>query len=570
MIKRGLEYIRGLTGLLVGGNILMMLGSLAAMSVPYWLGLLFDMPSDFLMTGALMLICMAVSSACGCARTCLLARLSSRISVRIRMDVMKKLLRMPHAYFTAHSSGELLSVVGNDITLFRDALSGGVTYVIESMFSMVFILVLMLKLDAVLTGVLLLSTLLLLSANLLATRSATDISSGIQEKLAEINVLTAQGVLGNQEVRSYRLEDIGLRMLHSANRDWAVKTVRLEQVRARTSLAAGLLSAAQLVLLLVLGMYRVQLGIITIGTLTSFILYAQSASGSISSVSSLFVDVRRAFAAMRRVFAVLDVPEDRRGLIALPSPVRGHIVLDRVSHSYSAGEEKQEVLCGVSMDIPAGSTAALVGESGSGKTTIIRLLTGFLPIEAGDIRIDGLSLRETSPDSLHEAIALVSQNPFLFQMSVRDNIACGRPDATDEEIERAARMACAHEFISHLPEGYGTLLGENGVNLSGGQRQRLAIARAFLKNAPILLLDEATSALDNHTEASVQQAVQTLMQGRTTLIIAHRLSTIRNADRIFYLQDGRVLDSGRHEELLVRCPAYRELHQRSADGAKSY
>lgn len=215
----------------------------------------------------------------------------------------------------------------------------------------------------------------------------------------------------------------------------------------------------------------------------------------------------------------------------------------------------------INLHIPAGSTVALVGESGCGKTTLMQLIAGFLPAASGCIRIDGLCSEEIEPDSLRGAIAVVSQNPFLFQVTVRDNIAFGKTDATDAEIIQAAKMACAHDFIMGLPDGYQTVLGENGINLSGGQRQRIAIARAFLKNAPILLLDEATSALDNHSEAEIQRSLTRLMEKRTTLIIAHRLSTVHHADCIHYMKDGRIIAAGTHEELLHSCEAYRQLHE---------
>jgi len=565
MIRRAFQFVRGMALIWISANLLMAVGSVCSVLFPSILGQLLDSPAEYLKTGSLLMILLSLSAAAGYGRTRLMALLSVRIAGRLRMALMEKLMRVPQRFFVVHSSGELLSVAGNDVNLFQNALSGGITYVLNTVLSLVMALFFMIRLDALMTLVLLLSTALIFFANLLLTRGVTGVSKKTQEQLAEINSLASQGILGNQELRAYRMEQTGLSMMRAANGAWEGSTLHLERIRAKSSLLMGLLSAVQLVGLIMLGLHRVNQGLLTAGTLASFILYAQSVSGPLTSAASLVVDVRRALAAISRVLGILDEPEPEPGILPLPQPVRGEIEVEQLTFAYPDEREDKpdDVLTGVSLTIPAGTTAALVGESGSGKTTLMKLIAGFLPAGQGDIRIDGLSVRDVSPDALRDAVAVVSQNPFLFQVSVRDNIAFGRPDAAEEEIIRAAKLACAHEFIMKLPGGYGTVLGENGVNLSGGQRQRIAIARAFLKNSPILLLDEATSALDNRAEADIQAALEQLMKERTTLIIAHRLSTVRHADCIHYMENGRIIASAPHEELMKICRQYREMHERA-------
>jgi len=565
LIRRSFQFVRGMALIWISANLLMMAGSVCSVLFPSILGRLLDCPAEYLKTGMLLLVLLAASAAAGYGQTRLLALMSVRIAGRLRMALMEKLMRVPQRFFVVHSSGELLSVAGNDVNLFQNALSGGITYVLNTILSLVLAFFFMIRLDAMMTLVLLVSIALIFCANLLLTRGVTDVSRKTQEQLAEINSLASQGILGNQELRAYRMEKTGLGMMRSANAAWEGSMLRLERIRAKSSLIMGLLTALQLVGLILLGLQRVNAGLLTTGTLASFILYAQSVSGPLTSAASLVVDIRRSMAAVRRVLGILDEPEPQPGRLPLPQPVRGEIEVEQLTFSYPADREDQpdDVLTGVSLTIPAGTTAALVGESGSGKSTLMKLIAGFLPAGQGDIRIDGLSVRDVSPDAIRDAVAVVSQTPFLFQVSVRDNIACGKPAATDEEIIRAAKMACAHEFIMKLPEGYHTVLGENGINLSGGQRQRIAIARAFLKNAPILLMDEATSALDNRAEAEIQRSLTRLMEKRTTLIIAHRLSTVLHADCIHYMQHGRIIASGPHDELMTICPQYRALHERS-------
>jgi len=305
--------------------------------------------------------------------------------------------------------------------------------------------------------------------------------------------------------------------------------------------------------------WRSQSGGMNVGAFVSFIAALGLASQSLRQLANLQTVMAEGFSAARRLFADLDVePEIREHPGAKELPM-GEATIGFKDVGFSYGADGPPALQGVSFEVRRGETVALVGPSGGGKSTILNLIPRFYDATTGAVTIDGIDVRDVTLASLRHQIALVTQEPFLFDETIRANIAYGRPEASEEEIIEAAKAAAAHDFIQALPEGYATLVGEAGARLSGGQRQRIAIARAFLKDAPILLLDEATSALDTESEAQVQVALSRLMAGRTTILIAHRLSTVRGADRIYVIEKGRIVETGDHESLVEKGGLYARL-----------
>lgn len=297
---------------------------------------------------------------------------------------------------------------------------------------------------------------------------------------------------------------------------------------------------------------------ITVGVVFSFLLYMRNFTRPINEIMNLFNTIQSALAGAERVFEVIDEDkeQDKESAKNIDN-IEGHVELKNVTFSY---EEGKEILKNVSIEAKNGEVIAIVGPTGAGKTTIINLLTKFYDIDSGDILIDGKNINEITRESLRKTVSMVLQDTYLFSESVSDNIRYGRLDASDEDVIKAAKMADAHHFIKQLPEGYNTVLSDNGGNLSQGQRQLLAIARAILSNASILILDEATSSIDTRTEVLIQNAMLKLMEGKTTFVIAHRLSTIRNADKILALKDGEIIESGTHDELLSKDGFYANLY----------
>jgi ATP-binding cassette subfamily B protein len=310
-----------------------------------------------------------------------------------------------------------------------------------------------------------------------------------------------------------------------------------------------------------IGAHDVRAGEMTTGALVQFVIYSVMVAGAVAALSEIWGELQRAAGATERLvelLAVEDAVNDPARPVTLPEPVRGEIDLDHVTFHYPS-RPAVAALADVTLRVRPGETVALVGPSGAGKSTVIQMILRFYDPEAGVVRLDGVDLRDLARRDFRRAVALVPQDPVIFAATARDNIRFGWPDATDAEVEAAARAAAAHEFIMALPEGYDSPLGERGVMLSGGQKQRIAIARAILRDAPVLLLDEATSALDAESERLVQKAVETVAEGRTTIVIAHRLSTVKKADRIVVMDKGRIVAEGRHDDLVAQDGLYARL-----------
>jgi subfamily B ATP-binding cassette protein MsbA len=382
----------------------------------------------------------------------------------------------------------------------------------------------------------------------------------VQDALAETSAIAEEAIGGVRIVKSFAREpyEVG-RYETGVERLFGLA---LERVRVRAIIGPiiGLIGFSAVAIVLWFGAREVIRGTLTPGQLVSFLLYTMMIASPIASYTALYSQFQQAIGASERVFELLDTPpemQDAQGAVPLP-PVQGYVRFSGVDFDYqdspgaSGGGETRKVLEDIDLEAAPGQVVALVGPSGAGKTTLVNLIPRFYDPTAGHVEIDGYDLRSVQMRSLRQQVGIVPQETALFGGTIRDNIAYGRLDASQEEIEQAARAANAHDFVTRLPEGYGTLVGERGLKLSGGERQRVAIARAILKDPRVLILDEATSSLDTQSEQAVQEALDRLMRDRTTFVIAHRLSTIVNAHKIVVLDGGRIVEQGTHAELLAR------------------
>ncbi|HYC04734.1 MAG TPA: ABC transporter ATP-binding protein [Azospirillaceae bacterium] len=497
----------------------------------------------------------------------LINNVGQHIVARVQTDLFGHLMRADLAYFHANPAGQLISRLVSDVTLMRQAVAESLTGIGKSVLTLIFLVGVMFYQDWLLS--IISFTVFPLTAVVLARigRRLRRVSARTQGELGTFSSLLNQAFQGARHVKAYGME------AHEEARVGGLIASLLHLTRKGFRVSAMLtpinevLSGIAIVTVILYGGSKVISGADTAGSLLSFITAFMLAYEPMKKLSKLNAQLQIGLASAERVYQVLDHAaeiRDRPG--AAPLKVASHeIRFDDVHFSYVDGKE---ALAGVSIEVPAGRTVALVGTSGSGKSTVLNLIPRFYDVDAGRVSIGGVDVRDATLSSLRSAIGLVSQDAGLFDDSIRANIAYGRPGATEAEIEAAARDAAAHDFIVGLPEGYDTRVGENGVKLSGGQRQRIAIARAMLKNAPILLLDEATSALDSESERAVQEALRRLQRGRTTVVVAHRLSTIVDADRIYVFEEGRVVESGSHAELLRAAGPYSRFHALQAAGAE--
>jgi subfamily B ATP-binding cassette protein MsbA len=501
-----------------------------------------------------------VQAAGGFLQTYLLGVVGERVVAQIRGQLFARLITLSLDFHSSHRVGELISRLSNDVTLVRTMLTQTVTSLLSSVIGLVGSVIILFTLSPSLLLVILLLAPALIAVAVVFGRPLQRVSTQVQDTIAGSTTTAEEALSGIRVVKSYVREDWELERYDKDLRTVVATGSRLALWRAAFGTLMGFLGFGAIAALLWYTGHQVIDGTLGIGTLTGFLLYGVAIGASLGSIASLYGQFREGTGAIERVFEIVDTrptvvdAPDARPLGA----IEGRIELDGVSFGYLPD---RPVLRDLSLSIPAGETLALVGPSGSGKTTLVGLIPRLWNVTAGTIRVDGVDVRAVTVDSLRGQIGLVAQEATLFGGTVRENILYGRLDATDADMVAAAVAANAHGFISELPDGYETVVGDRGMRLSGGQRQRVAIARAILKDPPILLLDEATSSLDNESERLVQDALDRLKVGRTTLIVAHRLSTIRAADRIAVLDDGWLVELGTQDELLALDGLYARLHR---------
>ncbi|HFE5840053.1 TPA: SAV1866 family putative multidrug efflux ABC transporter [Staphylococcus aureus] len=485
---------------------------------------------------------------------------SNKILYDIRKKLYNHLQALSARFYANNQVGQVISRVINDVEQTKDFILTGLMNIWLDCITIIIALSIMFFLDVKLTlAALFIFPFYILTVYVFFGR-LRKLTRERSQALAEVQGFLHERVQGISVVKSFAIEDNEAKNFDKKNTNFLTRALKHTRWNAYSFAAINTVTDIGPIIVIGVGAYLAISGSITVGTLAAFVGYLELLFGPLRRLVASFTTLTQSFASMDRVFQLIDEDYDiKNGVGAQPIEIKqGRIDIDRVSFQYNDNEAP--ILKDINLSIEKGETVAFVGMSGGGKSTLINLIPRFYDVTSGQILIDGHNIKDFLTGSLRNQIGLVQQDNILFSDTVKENILLGRPTATDEEVVEAAKMANAHDFIMNLPQGYDTEVGERGVKLSGGQKQRLSIARIFLNNPPILILDEATSALDLESESIIQEALDVLSKDRTTLIVAHRLSTITHADKIVVIENGHIVETGTHRELIAKQGAYEHLY----------
>ena len=500
-----------------------------------------------------------LSAACSFVQGWIMSSVSQRTSYELRRSIAEKIDRMPMGYFERNSVGDTLSRITNDVDTLGQSLNQGVTQLITSVTTIIGVLVMMLTINPLMTLV----TVVILPVSvvliMVVVKRSQKFFLAQQRTLGEINGLVEETFSGHAIVKAFNREDGTVDNFNETN-------ARLYNSAWKSQFFSGLMQPIMnfvgnlgYVAVAITGSFLAVQGIITVGDIQAFIQYVKNFTQPITQLTQVSNVLQQMAAAAERIFEFLDEPEEEPDHATITSSqVECEVEFDHVHFGYNP---EKPVIKDFSARVTEGQTVALVGPTGAGKTTMVKLLMRFYDVQSGSIKIGGHDIRDFARDDLRSMFGMVLQDTWLFNGSIRDNIRYGKLDATDEEVEAAAKAAYVHHFIQTLPEGFDTEINEDASNISQGQRQLLCIARVMLRRPPILILDEATSSIDTRTEVLVQDAFEELMKGRTSFIVAHRLSTIKNADQILVMKAGNIIERGTHDELLAQGGFYKNLYE---------
>ena len=566
--RRLLQFVRPYRWQLTLGILATAISSGLSLLVPQFFGRFFDAfiaGQSFSRLNQVVLVLLGiflVQAVFNFGRTYLISLVGEGVVADMRRALYRHLVSLPLRFFELRKTGELTSRLTSDVAVVQGAVSQALVQAVNQGVLLLGSVALLFVTNLRLTLLMLAVVPLVVLAAAFFGRQLRRISTLFQDKVAEANARAEEALVGIRVVKSFTAER--LEAEHYGELVGASYRVALRRAVFRALFVAGIFLAMFSAVSLVLwyGGRLVVAGELSPGNLVTFLLYTFFVAGAVGAMTGLYSQFQEALGATQRIFDLLDEKSD----VLEPASskplgsAKGHVRFEQVSFRYGDRGEAW-VLEGIALEANPGEVTALVGPSGAGKSTLVSLIPRFYDPDEGVIRLDGHDLRELELQELRRHIGIVPQETQLFSGTIKENIRYGKPGSSDAEVVQAAKAANAHDFILGFPDGYATIVGERGVKLSGGQRQRVAIARALLKNPRILILDEATSSLDSESEALVQAALETLMQGRTTFVIAHRLSTIRNADRILVLSDGRIVQQGSHSELMRAPGLYRDLYE---------
>jgi ATP-binding cassette subfamily B protein len=564
-------YLRPYRALFFVALIALFISSVLGLAFPYLTGSLVDgglqkvlgrpipqpefLPTDINTVALLLMGALALQAAFSFFQSIAFAKVGQSALADLRRDTYARVIGLPMDFFAQRRVGELTSRISTDLTQIEEALTFTVPHVLRQLTILIGGVALIAVTSVKLTLVMMSTFPVLIAVAVLFGKKIRRISREAQDRLADSSTIVEETLQGIQNVKAFANERYETRRYSESIGNFL--RVVLRGAKYRAAFVSFIIFAlfGAIVLVIWYGARLLQAGEITVGELTRFVLYTTFVAGAMGQFAELYSQIQRSVGATQRVRELLreqpEITTNGDGTSPEMPRLRGDVVFERVSFSYPSRKDVP-VLRDISLSAQSGERVALVGPSGAGKSTVISLLLRFYTPDSGRILIDGKDATTYPLTALRNQMSIVPQDVLLFGGSIAENIAYGKPDATEAEIREAAKKAHADEFISAFPEGYQTVVGERGVKLSGGQRQRVAIARAILKNPAILILDEATSSLDSESERLVQDALDVLMRGRTTFIIAHRLATVRNADKIIVIKEGRVIETGTHEELQAR------------------